>query len=80
MNPFTINSAVESGMPILVAMIRKLAEFERLTHELEVSATSLRAALFGERSVAGALIAHAKAITPATLFTATPIRENQRAK
>ena len=80
MNSFTIHPAVESDVPILLAMIGELAEFERLTHELEVSATSLRAALFGERSVAGALIAHAKAITPATLFTATPIRENQRAK
>jgi GNAT superfamily N-acetyltransferase len=60
MNPFTINPAVESDVPILLAMIRELAEFERLTHELEVSATSLRAALFGERSVAGALIARAE--------------------
>ena len=59
MTSFTINSAVESDVPLLLAMIRELAEFERLTHELEVSATSLRAALFGEGSVAGALIAHA---------------------
>jgi GNAT superfamily N-acetyltransferase len=38
-------------------MIRELAEFERLTHELEVTAASLREALFGERPVAGALLA-----------------------
>jgi GNAT superfamily N-acetyltransferase len=30
MTPFTINSATESDVPILLAMIRELAEFERL--------------------------------------------------
>ena len=39
-------------------MIRELAEFERLAHELEVTADSLREALFGERPVAAALLAH----------------------
>jgi len=58
MNSFTIHPAVESDVPILLAMIGELAEFERLTHELEVSAPSLRAALFGDRPVARALIAH----------------------
>jgi GNAT superfamily N-acetyltransferase len=58
MIPFTINSATESDVPILLAMICELAEFERLAHELEVTADSLRAALFGERPVAAALLAH----------------------
>ena len=57
MTPFTINSASESDVPVLLAMIRELAEFERLAHELEVTADSLRAALFGERPVAAALLA-----------------------
>ena len=57
MTPFTINSATEADVPILLAMIRELAEFERLAHELEVTANSLRAALFGERPVAAALLA-----------------------
>ena len=57
MTPFTINSATESDVPILLAMIRELAEFERLAHEVEVTADSLRAALFGERPVAAALLA-----------------------
>jgi GNAT superfamily N-acetyltransferase len=56
MTPFTISSATESDVPILLAMIRELAEFEHLAHELEVTADSLRAALFGERPVAGALL------------------------
>jgi GNAT superfamily N-acetyltransferase len=57
MTPFTINSATESDVPILLTMIRELAEFEHLAHELEVTADSLRAALFGERPVAAALMA-----------------------
>ena len=57
MTPFTINSATTSDVPILLAMIRELAEFERLAHELEVTADSLRAALFGERPVDAALLA-----------------------
>lgn len=54
---FTISSAVETDVPLLLAMIRELAEFEQLAHELEVTAGSLRDALFGEHPVAGALIA-----------------------
>jgi GNAT superfamily N-acetyltransferase len=57
MTPFTINSACKPDVPILLAMIRELAEFERLAHELEVTADSLRAALFGESPVAAALLA-----------------------
>jgi len=54
--PFTINSATTKDLTPLLAMIRELAEFERLTHELEVTADSLRAALFGERPVAAGLL------------------------
>ena len=57
MTPFTISSAIASDVPILLAMIRELAEFERLAHELEVTADSLRAALFGKHPVAAALLA-----------------------
>jgi len=52
-----IAPATESDVPILLEMIRELAEFEHLAHELEVTANSLHAALFGERPVAGALLA-----------------------
>ncbi len=57
MELFTINPATESDVHPLLNMIRELAEFERLAHELEVTADSLRAALFGERPVAAALLA-----------------------
>jgi GNAT superfamily N-acetyltransferase len=57
MTLFTINSAIETDVPILLAMIRELAEFEHLAQELEVTADSLGSALFGKRPVAQALLA-----------------------
>jgi len=57
MTPFTINSATAKDLAHLLAMIRELAEFERLGHELEVTADLLRSVLFGEHPVAAALLA-----------------------
>ncbi len=57
MKPFTINPAAPSDVPAILAMIRELAEFEHLAHELEVTADSLRDALFGKDAVARALVA-----------------------
>ena len=57
MTSFTINPATESDVPALLALIRELAEFEHLAHEVEVTAASLREALFGAHPVAGALLA-----------------------
>jgi ribosomal protein S18 acetylase RimI-like enzyme len=57
MNPFTINLATNADVPLILELIRELAEFEQLAHELEVSADSLREALFGKDPVAHALIA-----------------------
>ena len=52
-----IRPAAESDIPTLLALIRELAEFERLLHEVEATEESLRVALFGERPVADALLA-----------------------
>lgn len=57
MDWFTIHCANQADIPVLLNLIRELAEFEHLTHEVEVTADSLRIALFGERPVAGALLA-----------------------
>lgn len=57
MNLFTINPATESDVFPLLSMIRELAEFERLARELEVTADSLRGALFGAHPAAAALLA-----------------------
>jgi GNAT superfamily N-acetyltransferase len=57
MNSFTINPATESDVVPLLDMIRELAVFEGLAGELEVTADSLREALFGPRPAATALLA-----------------------
>src|SRR5262249_52442836 len=45
-------------VPQLLKLIRELARFERLEHELEATVKSLKTSLFGPRAVAGALVAH----------------------
>jgi GNAT superfamily N-acetyltransferase len=57
MNPFAITAATESDVPALLGMIRELAEFEHLAQEVEITATSLRDALFVPNPVAAALLA-----------------------
>jgi GNAT superfamily N-acetyltransferase len=53
----TIRPATEADVPAIHAMIRELAEFEKLLHEVEASEQDLREALFGARPVAEALVA-----------------------
>ena len=65
MTPFTINPATPDEVPALLGMIRELAEFEQLAHQLEVTADSLRDALFGKDAVARALLARMKGGEPA---------------
>jgi GNAT superfamily N-acetyltransferase len=48
----------------IVAMIRELAEFERLTHLCEVTPERLRPHLFGERPMAECLVAEAPPLAP----------------
>ena len=57
MTPFTINPATDADVPALLDMIRELAEFEQLAHELQVTADSLHDALFGKDACARALVA-----------------------
>ena len=59
MSQFTIKPAVEADVPALLTLIRELAEFERLLHEVKATADDLHAAMFGERPVAAALLARA---------------------
>ncbi|MEI7732484.1 MAG: GNAT family N-acetyltransferase [Verrucomicrobiota bacterium] len=54
---FIIRPAGEKDLPDLLAMIRALAAFENLEDQLEVTAASLREALFGKHPVAAALLA-----------------------
>jgi GNAT superfamily N-acetyltransferase len=54
---FAIQEATPSDVPALLRLIRELARFERLEHEVQATADSLRNSLFGPHPAAGALIA-----------------------
>ncbi|MFE2550806.1 GNAT family N-acetyltransferase [Streptomyces sp. NPDC059355] len=52
-----IRSAVVEDVPVIHAMIRELAEYEKVPHEARATREQLREALFGERPAAFAHIA-----------------------
>ncbi len=63
-----IRPAVEADVPVLVAMIRELAEFENLSDQVKITEDDLFSALFGPEAMAhdviiddgnGGLIGHA---------------------
>lgn len=58
MNPsdFTIRAAIENDVAVILALIRELAEYEHLAHEVTATAEDIRRSLFGDRPVAEALI------------------------
>ena len=51
-----IRAATEDDVPLLLSLIKELAEYERLSHEVVATENSLREWLFGERPVAEVLI------------------------
>lgn len=55
--PFAIRAAELRDVNAIVQLIRDLAEFEHLTHLLQVTPEKLRPHLFGERPVVEALVA-----------------------
>ncbi len=54
---FTIGAVTPTEIPALLEMIRELARFEQLEHEVETTVALLREALFGPQPVAGVLLA-----------------------
>jgi GNAT superfamily N-acetyltransferase len=54
---FTLRAAREDDLEAIVALIAELAAFEKLSHLLEVDASSLRPHLFGARPAAEAIVA-----------------------
>ena len=56
---FSIRSAELRDVAPIVGLIRELAEFEKLTHLLQVTPEKLRPQLFGEKPVAEAQVAEA---------------------
>ena len=55
--PFTLRAAELRDVGAIVQLIRELAEFEQLSHLLQVTPEKLRPQLFGERPAAEALVA-----------------------
>ena len=54
-----LREAVESDLPLIASLIRELADYERLLHEVRLTEAGLRDALFGERRYAEVVIAEA---------------------
>jgi GNAT superfamily N-acetyltransferase len=54
---FAIDKLTPSEVPALLELIRELARFERLEHEVEATAPVLHETLFGPQPAAGALLA-----------------------
>ena len=52
-----ITPVTPAEVPTLLELIRELARFEHLEHEVEATAESLQQALFGPQPAAGALLA-----------------------
>ncbi len=52
-----IREATEQDVPLILALIRELADYERLSHEVVATENGLRDSLFGERRYAEVLIA-----------------------
>jgi GNAT superfamily N-acetyltransferase len=57
--PATIRPATRADVELIVALIRELAEYERLGDQAQATAELLERNLFGERPAAEALIAEA---------------------
>ena len=53
---FIIRAATENDVAVILSLIKDLAKYEHLSHEVEATAEGIRQSLFGERPVAEALI------------------------
>ena len=53
---FQIRAATENDAAVILALIKDLAEYEKLSHEVAATEDDIRQSLFGDRPVAEALI------------------------
>jgi GNAT superfamily N-acetyltransferase len=54
--PFQLRAAEPPDVPAIIDLIRELAEFERLTHLLQITPESLQVHLFGPRPVVESIV------------------------
>ena len=52
-----VRKATEDDVPLILSLIRELAEYEKLSHEVVATEAGLRKSLFGERPYAEVLVA-----------------------
>lgn len=66
----TIRSASADDVPVILGLIRELADYEKMSNEVVASEESLKASLFGDRRVAEVLIGEldGAAVTFAVFF------------
>lgn len=57
---FTIKAATKKDVPVILAFIKKLADYERLSHEVVASEELLQRTLFGQRRTAEVAIGYFK--------------------
>jgi GNAT superfamily N-acetyltransferase len=57
-SPFRIEAATEADIPVILRLIKALAEYERLAHAVTATEDQLRATLFGPRRSAEVLIGY----------------------
>ena len=55
----TISPATQADVPVLLKLIRGLADYEKLSHQCVATEEGLRETLFGERRLNGNARAHA---------------------
>lgn len=56
---FRIEAATDHDVPVILGMIKALAEYERLSHKVVATEEALRASLFGPRPAAEVVVAYA---------------------
>jgi GNAT superfamily N-acetyltransferase len=61
MSEIRITTATEADVPVILEMIRGLADYEKLSHVVRATEQQLRHTLFGERPAAEVLLAHLNA-------------------
>lgn len=57
-NEFRIEHAAEKDIPVILALIKEMSEYEKLTHEVTATEKILEANLFGEKKFAEVLLAY----------------------
>ena len=63
--PALIRAATSTDVPLILSLIRGLADYEKLSHEVEATEEKLHATLFGPRPAAECIIALTESDEPA---------------